>query len=197
MNEQTTQPTAEMVISDVETMKVVADALRLQILDAMRQPTTVKAVAAQLETPPAKLYYHVNLLEKHGLIQVVGINIETGIVEKQYQVTAHRFLMRNPVLAGAELSAENVSTLVASMLDDSKDGFRRAYAQRDPNEPAPPRHPFASKKAFKLTEAQITAFHAKLVALIEETDRLAAENADLPTEPFELTAVFYQRQVKE
>lgn len=197
MSEQTTQPAAEMVISDVETMKVVADALRLQILDAMRQPTTVKAVAAQMEIPPAKLYYHVNLLEKHGLIQVVGINIETGIVEKQYQVTAHRFLMRNPILAGAALSAENVSTLVASLLDDAKDGFRRAYAQLDPNEPTPPRHPFASKKAFKLTKAQITMLHAKLVALIEETDRLAAENVDLPTEPFELTAVFYQRQPKQ
>lgn len=196
MSDQTA-PAAEMTIRDVETMKLVSDGLRLQILRQMHQPTTVKLVAAALGLPPSKLYYHVNLLEKHGLIRVVDINIETGIVEKQYQVTARRFNIRNPILAGEALANDEVTGLVGSLLDDTKEGFRRAYARRDPNEPTPPRHPFASKKAFRLTEAQLTAFHAKLVALIEETDRLAAENVALVSEPFELTAVFYQRQTDE
>ena len=109
----------EITIRDVETMKVVSDARRLAILKAMREPTTVKTIAAEIGLEPSKLYYHVNLLEKHKLIRVVGINIETGIVEKQYQVTAKRFNIRNPILAGADLDPQHVTALIGAMLDDS------------------------------------------------------------------------------
>lgn len=185
-------PIEEMTIRDVETMKVVSDARRLVILNAMREPTTVKAIAADIDLSPSKLYYHVNLLERHNLIRVVGINIESGIVEKRYQVTARRFNIRNPILAGDELEAETVTALIGSMLDETKEGFRKAYEALDPDEPTPPRHPFASKKAFRLTDEQLTAFHAKLVALIEETDQLATANEDLTTDPFHLTVAFYK-----
>ena len=49
----------------------------MNLITAMQQPTTVKAIAADLNMPPSKLYYHVNMMEKHGLIRVVGMNLES------------------------------------------------------------------------------------------------------------------------
>ena len=83
----TIQPDEIFRITNPATLKVLADPLRIEILRAFRNPKTVKEVSSKVGMPATKLYYHVNLLEKHKLIQVVGINIETGIVEKQYQVT--------------------------------------------------------------------------------------------------------------
>lgn len=189
-------PQDEIVIRDVETMKVVADEQRLKILKALREPATVKEIAAALGSNNTRLYYHVRMLEQHGLIQVVGINIESGIVEKSYQATARRILIRNPILAGAELPAASAVAIYRNLFDEARDGFAAAFANRAASEPEPPRHPFASRKSFRLTESQLTEFHARLDALIKETDRLAQVNEGLAGEPFDLLVAFY-RPVQE
>jgi DNA-binding Lrp family transcriptional regulator len=185
----------ELIIRDVETMKVIADGLRLKLVKAMQQPITDKAIAAELNMPPSKLYYHVNMMEKHGLIRVVGVNLESGIVEKQYQVTARRFMVQNPILMGEGLARETAVSLWATMLDETKEDFLQAYNLRDEST-QPPRYPFATKKAFHLTDEHLTEFHAKLDALIKETDRLVTINQETNGEPFELTVIFY-KQVEE
>lgn len=186
------QPVPERWLRDVETIKVFADSLRLKIIQLMEEPTTVKQVAQALDLPPAKLYYHINLLQKHGLIQVVGHNLETGIVEKIYQVTARQFKLVNPLIAGSDFPPEAASALFSSMLEETAQGFLRALADRDPQEGEPPRHPFLSKKAFRLTDVQLTALHAQLDALIRQVTELGAENADSDEPQYELTLVFYQ-----
>ena len=189
-------PDEEMIIRDVETMKVVSDKRRLQILHAMREPTTVKAIASEMEGSPTRLYYHVKMLEQHGLVRVIGINIENGIVEKTYQAVARRFRIRNPILSGSDLPAENAIAIYRNLFQEVQDGFSAAFQQRDETEPTPPRHPFASRKAFRLTDQQLTEFHARLDQLIKDTDRLAEENKDLESVPFDLMVAFY-RPVQE
>ena len=62
------RPADEFVVKDLETMKVVTHPLRLQILEyLLAQPRTVKEIAEEIGTTPTKLYYHINLLEKHGM----------------------------------------------------------------------------------------------------------------------------------
>ncbi|MCB0141451.1 MAG: helix-turn-helix domain-containing protein [Caldilineaceae bacterium] len=184
---------SELWLRDVETIKVFADSLRLRIVKRMEEPITVKQVAEELDIPAAKLYYHINLLQKHGLIQVVGHNLETGIVEKIYQVTARQFKLVNPLIAGAEFPAEAASALFGNMLAETAEDFLYALTQRDATEGEPPRHPFLSKKAFRLTDAQLTALHGQLDALIQQVTALGAENADLDEPQFELTLVFYKK----
>ena len=187
------EPVSELWLRDVETIKVFADSLRLKIIKRMEEPITVKQVAEELDIPAAKLYYHINLLQKHGLIQVVGHNLETGIVEKIYQVTARQFKLVNPLIAGAEFPAEAASALFGNMLAETAEDFLYALTQRDATEGEPPRHPFLSKKAFRLTDAQLTALHGQLDALIQQVTALGAENADLDEPQFELTLVFYKK----
>jgi DNA-binding transcriptional ArsR family regulator len=60
-------------------VKTIADPLRNQIFESLiLQPPTVRQIAEKLGLSPKRLYYHVRLLETHGLIQVV----ETRVVKK-------------------------------------------------------------------------------------------------------------------
>ena len=47
------------VINDLETLKVVADPVRNQIMEVLeKKPQNVKEVAEKLGLAPSKLYYH-------------------------------------------------------------------------------------------------------------------------------------------
>lgn len=186
------QPENERWVEDVETIKLLADERRLAMLRLMQTPTTVKVISAELDIPASKLYYHVNLLEKHDLIRVVDHNIDSGIVEKVYQVTARQLKIVNPLLR-TDLPDETAVALFDSMLDDTQRDFRQAYAARHKDEQVPPRHPFLSKKAFRLTDAQLTQLHSKLVALIEEVTALGEENAETAVDLYDLTLVFFKK----
>src|SRR5512145_3269846 len=94
------KPITEYTVNDLETLKVLADPLRIHIIELVtHEPRTVKQVAADLTLPPTKLYYHFKLLEERGLIQVVDTRIVSGIVEKQYQATALSYHVNKTLLS--------------------------------------------------------------------------------------------------
>ena len=75
-------------IDSLETLKVLSDPLRIQLVAAIRarneqaELATVKYLAERFDRSPKKLYYHINLLEKHQLIEVADTRLVSGIVEK-------------------------------------------------------------------------------------------------------------------
>ena len=190
------EPAEKRWIEDVETIKVMADGRRLAILRLMQQPTTVKAISAELEIPASKLYYHINMLEKHELIRVVDHNIDSGIVEKIYQVTARQLKLVNPLLR-KDLPDATADALFTNLLDDTQKDFRQAYAERDKDEQVPPRHPFLSKRPFRLSDNQLTMIHSKLVALIEEVTEIGEANADSSDPLYDLTVVFFKQKPED
>ncbi|MGH3164671.1 MAG: ArsR/SmtB family transcription factor [Trebonia sp.] len=81
-------------VTSVDTLKALADPLRLAILTALmgdvRDPRdlrvmTVKELAAELGEPQTKLYRHVRQLEAAGLIGVASTRVVSGIVQQHYQ----------------------------------------------------------------------------------------------------------------
>lgn len=111
-------PTDVFLVDDLDTLKVLADPLRLRIRELMEKPTTVKRVAEKLDTLPTKLYYHVNLLEKHGLIVTVDTRIVSGIIEKQYQITAKTIKVAKHLLStGDDPEAEGLNLTIGTLLD--------------------------------------------------------------------------------
>src|SRR5690242_5492835 len=99
---ETCEPVESIVVTNLETLKVVSDGLRSRIVDLLRaEPQTVKQLAATLNLPPKKLYYHINLLEQHELIRVIGTRIVSGIIEKTYRATAYLFLFEREVFASS------------------------------------------------------------------------------------------------
>jgi DNA-binding transcriptional ArsR family regulator len=100
-----TEPRAELLITDVEQLKVMADPLRLRIVELIGEAPVrawaAKEIAERLGTKQTKLYHHLGLLEEHGFIRVAETRVVSGIVEKRYAVVALSFRVDHSLLAGA------------------------------------------------------------------------------------------------
>jgi len=57
------------VINDAAGLKAVADPLRHHILTLLDEPKTVKELAEATGRPPDRLYYHMGVLERAGLVR--------------------------------------------------------------------------------------------------------------------------------
>jgi DNA-binding transcriptional ArsR family regulator len=115
------------IIADVATLQVVADPLRLRILEQLRrEPQTVKQLAAALAVAQTKLYYHIKLLEERDLIRVVRTRVVSGIIEKQYGVTAYRLSVERALLSpSAPAPDEGLETFLSVVLDHTKGEIAR------------------------------------------------------------------------
>ncbi len=97
-------------LKNLDQMKVLADPLRIRILEAFCQERTTKQVAELLGEKPTKLYHHVDTLERVGLIALSRTRQKRGTVEKYYLAVARTFradsrVFQPKVKGGSEKSA--------------------------------------------------------------------------------------------
>ncbi|MER5638829.1 helix-turn-helix domain-containing protein [Kitasatospora sp. NPDC002227] len=114
------EPAREREVDDVETLKALADPLRLAILGVLtrhgRDARSVKQVAAELGESPSKLYRHVRQLEKVGLIAVAGTRLVSGIVESRYVAAQRSLRLSRAILQGTPgEQPEALDTLLAAL----------------------------------------------------------------------------------
>ena len=197
-----TQIDSLFTITDLETLKVVSDPLRMQILDRIGLANqlgdlrTVKQVADELDTPPAKLYYHINLLEKHGLIKVADTQIVSGIIEKHYQITAFSISIDRELLSTG-VSKDEKAEAIITLLDSTLDAVRadmlrlvRAIMHDDVMETK-----FSGKRGqitrenARLSPVQAEAFNERLLALMEEFRQMSPPEGE-DSNIYGLTIVF-------
>lgn len=184
------QPDEEFIIHDLETLKVLADSLRMQILDLLREkPLTVKQMAGDLDITATKLYYHINLMEKHGLIRVIDTRIVSGILEKRYQASARTYRLDQRLLSpAAPTGDESIEMMFATVFDDTKLDIKKsirvglvelAQPDADPNNPNP--HGLVlTRMLSRLTPEQAAEFYRRLNDLAREfaAHRTEPDNAD-------------------
>jgi DNA-binding transcriptional ArsR family regulator len=193
---QQPRPEDELVITNLETLKVISEPLRLQLLELLAdEPRTVKWLAGELNMAATKLYYHVNLLELHGLIRVIGTRIVSGIIEKQYQVTACRFRVERSLLNLAPSDGdEPLDTLVSSLFEQIRSEIKTS-AQRGLIDFSPDaqreRGLLISHTLGALPPERAVEFYARLEALVKEFDAIAADPANDDPHIFGLTVVMY------
>ena len=78
-------------LKNLDQIKVLADPLRIRILEAFCQERTTKQVAELLGEKPTRLYHHVDALERVGLIALSRTRQNRGTVEKYYLAVARTF----------------------------------------------------------------------------------------------------------
>ncbi len=120
------------MIEDLETLKVITDPLRLQILGLLDpKPQTINQIAQKLGSSPSRLYYHFNLLESSGLIQVVETKTRNNIIEKIYWVTADDIDIEKDLLNFTSKNGqENITKVIASSLDATRADIMRSLQVR-------------------------------------------------------------------
>lgn len=183
------------VIGDLETLKVVADPLRLQILEGLRgTPRTVKDLASELGLSATRLYYHVNLLEQHGLIGVTATRLVSGIIEKQYQTTADRLTVDRALLGpDRPLQDEGLEVLLSVILDEARGEIRRSIREGriDVGEDAMQAEDLVlGRRWLRLTPDQVHDYLDRFKQLQIEFDEIAAGNGD-DAQVYELLLGFY------
>lgn len=184
----------EMVIDDVETLKVLADPGRIQIMRAFDQPRTVKEVADYLDRPATKLYYHVNLLEKHRIIQVVETNVVSGIIEKKYLVSAKRYLPAAELLTATEMD-EHLEAVLTAVFDtarlDIKASIQAGLMDLQHKEGEPLHNSLISHGKLHLTESQMADLRDRLEGIFAEYADLGQSAATPAVRPYGLVIGFY------
>jgi predicted ArsR family transcriptional regulator len=185
----------QLVIEDLETLKVLSDPLRMQIAELMSyQPRTVKQVAKELGTTPHKLYYHVKLLEEHGLIRVVRTRLVSGIVEKHYQITAKDIVVADGLLSVSKPEGKSdIEALISSILDGTKADFIRSLRLRTNGEiQVGERHPSnATREMANLTREQAKRICKKLEELVREFESYSGEPGQGERQRYALTTLLY------
>ncbi len=116
-------------VSDLEQLKVIADPLRLRLLELFcKNEMTTKQVAGELGEKPTRLYHHVDALERVGLIRLTRTKQNRGTVEKYYQSVAKTF-RAEPALfssdnADAEAAGDAIEEMTSGLLQRTGDEFR-------------------------------------------------------------------------
>ncbi|MBL8057117.1 MAG: helix-turn-helix transcriptional regulator [Anaerolineales bacterium] len=193
--EEETQPIDRFVIQDLETLKVVADPLRAQVLELLaHEPLTVRQVADRLGLAASKLYYHFGMLEKHGLIRVVSTRLVANVQEKLYRTVAIDYDVDKSLLSfSTPEGKENITTLVRTTVDATREDILRSFQARafrlEQGAAAQPRHVIISRALSRLSDEQAEAFGRRLQALLQEFG--AADAAGPAHEAFALTIAFY------
>jgi DNA-binding transcriptional ArsR family regulator len=120
------------VVEDLETLRVLTDPLRLQILEVLNQnPQTVGQVADKLGLASSRLYYHFNMLEERGLIKVVETRTISNMIEKIYWVTAEEIEFNKELLNfSLEGGQENFVKVINSSLDSVREDMMRSLQAR-------------------------------------------------------------------
>ncbi len=171
------KPAAQYRINRLDTVRVLADPLRLRLLEAMAaqldHPWSVKELARALGEPPTKLYYHVNLLEEHGLLVVTGSQLVSGILEKRYQPVAASVTVDRALLTAGDTGVDEalhsvLSTIFSTAEQDIQAAIRAGLGSLHAGQEGEREPIVLSKSLDRLTRAQAVAFRKRLQALVAE-----------------------------
>ena len=194
-NDPDFEPAEELVVGNLETLKAIADPLRIRILEAFfKAPRTVKQAAADLKLPATKLYYHVNVLEEHGLLRVVGTRIVSGIIEKTYRTAAKRLHSDSRLFTLEAEERQHVpDALLGAVLDTTRADLKREIeaGRLDPTPDAPiTRSAFIARGLRPLPPDQARALALRLSQLLDEFSASEAEEGG-ENQVYSLTLVLF------
>ncbi|GAU79465.1 transcriptional regulator [Fusibacter sp. 3D3] len=83
-----------LVLKDLEQIKAVSQQYRLEILEAFDSSAkTAKQIAEVMDEPHGRVNYHIKMLEKVGIIELIEEVTKFGVVEKYYCPVAYKLII--------------------------------------------------------------------------------------------------------
>jgi DNA-binding transcriptional ArsR family regulator len=138
-------------------------------------PTTVKELAKAMDMKPNRLYYHVNLLEEHGLVRVTQTRIVSGIVERTYALVAKHFAVSEALPLPVDVKREvtdNLLRVVGEELGEAVDAN-------------------VGRMQMWLTDEEREAFKEELGDLLDKYGNFDRERADAVADRYTLLFALY------
>lgn len=173
-------------------VRAVAEPLRMRILEAFsRQPRTTKQVAIILGEKPTRLYHHVQILERAGLIKQVETRRNRGMTEKYYSAVAKEFIVDRKLLEirkGAGKAARGYESLLLSALEATLEEARKSVAAGLISSVEKGRNALICRHQVRGPKADIDQLMARIGRWIKECRATAGEHRELS---YTLTLAFY------
>lgn len=172
------------VLKTLEQLKVLTHPLRLKILELLTdKPMTTKQVAQALGEDPLKLYYHVEALEKAGLIELVEKRLKANLQEKYYQAVAKSFTVdKSAFTFKSREAAGTAAELLSNLLDIIREEIHKSPLHKTLEEqPKEPRKYTLISHHYHIQASQkaITQLGEKIKKLSEEAQQANQEQAEL------------------
>lgn len=193
------QNDAVVTITDLETLKIISDPLRLNIIQIIKDINmngdlcSVKQISEQLDVPPAKLYYHIKLLEKHGFLEVAETRIVSGIVEKLYRLRSYQIIVSQDLFS-LEGGDESISAVFANLFNTTLNEIQH-IVQQHKDEPAE-QNISVAKHNIKLTHSQLGDFQKQLEKLLKKYTEGPQENNKDIADSFNFIYAVYPSEMK-
>jgi DNA-binding transcriptional ArsR family regulator len=99
-------PREELLLRDLDRVRVLADPLRLRLLEVFKEPTTAKQAAEVLGEKLSRIYHHVDALASAELIELVDTQQKRGTMEKYYRAAAQRISVDPAIFRTREVAVE-------------------------------------------------------------------------------------------
>ena len=183
-------PVDVMTLSDLEQLRVLADPLRVRILQELGTERTTKQVADKLGEKPTKLYHHVDALERVGLIRLARTRRNRGTLEKYYQVVALCFRADSrlfPQTGDTAPVMEVISKLLAKTGSELQDLAACSGGASNIEEKA-----ILTFVEVRAPEKEILAIRKKLDALLKDLQKMAKRDHEDPGSPrYRLMLAYY------
>lgn len=184
----------EFEIADVETLKVLAHPQRLAMLRNLDEPRTVKEVAARMdEADPTKLYYHIRMMEKAGIIVVTETNVVSGIIEKKYRAAAKSYTVADNLVFADAIESDELLNVAKSIFQNTEQQLQKTikaglFALDEPGER---RTNALLTLEVNLSEAQLLAFNQRMQALMDDIASWNEEDKAGDAQTYMMTLAFF------
>jgi DNA-binding transcriptional ArsR family regulator len=183
-------------LTDLEQMKVLADPLRIRIMELFCEERTTKQVAEILEQPPTRLYHHVAALERVGLIRLARTRQRRGAMEKYYVAVAKTFSADSSLFSsarGAQVK-EAMGGVTAQILDNTSADLRALIEKSGEGGAAGlatlKQEGILSYLEVRASPKELKAIRARLMKLIEGISGPASATGPA-SPPYRLTIAFF------
>lgn len=180
------------ILSDLEQVRLLAHPLRSRILMVFcGGEFTTKQVAESLGEKPTKLYHHVEMLEKAGLIRKTRSQQNRGTVEQYYEAIAKSFRVDPQIFSGSPADGD-----APGVLFDIFAGTGREMAEMFPSMAAVDAEDEAilGHLAVEAEQEHIDELRRRIDAVFDYIKWLGEEaegNEESPSRCFRLALTFY------
>jgi DNA-binding transcriptional ArsR family regulator len=185
-------PTREMHrLTDLDQMKVLADPLRIRILELFCEERTTKQVAGILGQPPTRLYHHVAALERVGLVRLARTQQRRGAMEKYYLAVARTFSADPRLFSSGRVRQLRKATHgVAAQILENTSADLAALLERGEGPAALEEVGVLSYLEVRATPARLKAIRARLMEVLKSTST-GRSRADASVRSYRLTIAFF------
>ena len=173
-------------ISDLETVRLLADPLKLRLLQVFAEgPATTREVAERLGEKLTRLYRHVDALHDAGLLKIVAEAPKRGTVERTFQAVAERFEVDQALFLQDDGEAGHAA--IHETLQAVETEFMQALSQEGSE-------PLLMRLRVRASPARLRALQDKLEAWLEEANDEADDDAEASAQAGGLIAFYPLRE---